>query len=268
MRLAAAAIVLALGACGNAAHSIDHPVTTPVVTRVSHLADLAWLEGTWHSPMLDSHWQNVDGALYGIALNDRGFEVNIIDDSDDEGRPAPITLLALENGNNPMRFALRTATPEVIELADAKQRVVRVVKTPTGWRGEFYDQPGRHPMVTAMRPGTLGDGREVEDADRAFDADTAAHGAGGWVAHFADGGAMWRGGARIEGAAMRDAIAATLAKGALHWTPIASGMRGEVGYTLGTWTLAQAHGSYATIWRKQADGSWKVVFDIGRPGDR
>jgi ketosteroid isomerase-like protein len=265
MRVAAAIV---LGACGNAAHPVDHAVKTPVVTHVSQLADLAWLEGTWHSPTLDSHWQIVDGALYGIALNDAGFEVNVIDDSDEDGKPAPVTLLSLVNGTDPMRFALRKATPDVIELADAQQRVVRVVKTPTGWRGEFTDQPGRHPIVFVMQAGTLADGRALADADRAFGDDTAARGADGWVAHFADGGAMWRGGKRIEAAAMREAIAATLAKGQLRWTPIASGVRGDVGFTLGTYTFGSLHGSYATIWRKQSDGSWKVVFDIGRPGDR
>ncbi len=45
---------------------------------------------------------------------------------------------------------------------------------------------------------------------------------------------------------------------------------GDLGYTLGTFTLtaddaegnpASREGKYATIWRKQADGSWKVVAD-------
>ncbi len=264
----AAAIAIALGACGNAAHPVDHALTTPVVTNVSHLSDLAWLEGTWHSAMLDSHWQLVDGALYGIALNDAGFEVNIIDDSDDDGRPAPITLLAIENGNDPMRFALRTATPELIELVDDRRRVVRVVKTATGWRGEFTDQPGRHPIVFAMQPGSLGDGKQLEATDVAFAASTAARGADGWMEHVAPGGVIWRGGRRIERAEMHDVLAKTLEHGGLTWAPIASGIRGDLGFTLGHYSYRDRNGSYATIWRKQPDGTWKVVFDIGRPGDR
>jgi len=49
---------------------------------------------------------------------------------------------------------------------------------------------------------------------------------------------------------------------------------GDLGYTLGTWQSTHynakgqgqvATGKYVTIWRKQADGSWKVVFDGGNP---
>ena len=47
-----------------------------------------------------------------------------------------------------------------------------------------------------------------------------------------------------------------------------------LGYTLGTWQSTHYNeagkgqvttGKYVTIWRKQADGSWKVVFDGGNP---
>ena len=46
---------------------------------------------------------------------------------------------------------------------------------------------------------------------------------------------------------------------------------GDVGYSHGTYRLAmkgpkgediQDHGNYVTIWKKQADGKWKVVEDI------
>ena len=49
---------------------------------------------------------------------------------------------------------------------------------------------------------------------------------------------------------------------------------GDLGYTLGTWQSTHYNeagkgqvttGKYVTIWRKQADGSWKVVFDGGNP---
>jgi ketosteroid isomerase-like protein len=47
---------------------------------------------------------------------------------------------------------------------------------------------------------------------------------------------------------------------------------GDVGYTVGTWERQPPPGSgqtnltrgnYLTVWRKQDDGSWKVVFDTG-----
>jgi ketosteroid isomerase-like protein len=42
---------------------------------------------------------------------------------------------------------------------------------------------------------------------------------------------------------------------------------GDLGYTIGRWEFTgaegSARGSYVTIWRRQPDGSWKVVVDIG-----
>src|SRR5262245_47902878 len=255
--------LLALIGCSSASPS-------PAAPRAPKLDDLAWLAGTWHSDMLDSHWEMVAGTLYGVALNDGGFEVNLIGVNDDDGKPTPVTLVALENGRDPSRFELVSATPQKIELADAQRRVVRVTKDGAGWRGEFVDQPPRHPIVFVMKPGSLDAARQLQDADRAFAADTAKDGADGWARWFAADGAMWRK-QRIEGAAIREAMVGPLAKGTLAWTPLSSGARGDFGYTLGTFTFAftgqppREHGSYCTIWKKQADGSWKVVFDIGRP---
>jgi ketosteroid isomerase-like protein len=47
--------------------------------------------------------------------------------------------------------------------------------------------------------------------------------------------------------------------------------RGELAYSTGTYTLSfndpagkgvTDRGKYATVWRKQGDGSWKVVIDV------
>ena len=47
---------------------------------------------------------------------------------------------------------------------------------------------------------------------------------------------------------------------------------GDIGYTYGTYEMTMNdakgkpvtdHGKYATIWKKQADGKWKVAVDIG-----
>lgn len=59
----------------------------------------------------------------------------------------------------------------------------------------------------------------------------------------------------------------------LHWQAISveAARSGELAYSRGTYELnftdpkgkpATDHGKYATVWRKQADGSWKVVLDI------
>ena len=54
----------------------------------------------------------------------------------------------------------------------------------------------------------------------------------------------------------------------LQFTPARAvvGKGGDVGYTTGTYTFAMAgtreSGKYVTIWKKQADGQWKVAEDI------
>jgi ketosteroid isomerase-like protein len=45
----------------------------------------------------------------------------------------------------------------------------------------------------------------------------------------------------------------------------------DLAYTVGTWQVSKkenpeevlATGKYVTVWRKQKDGSWKAVADIG-----
>ena len=60
----------------------------------------------------------------------------------------------------------------------------------------------------------------------------------------------------------------------LSWTPMKGEVigAGDVGYTTGRSVFRQKgadgkvterRGQYVTIWKKQADGSWKVVFDTG-----
>jgi len=60
----------------------------------------------------------------------------------------------------------------------------------------------------------------------------------------------------------------------LTWTPVHADMAasGDLGYTYGTYEFRSKdkdgkptveHGKYASIWKKQKDGSWKVVMDMG-----
>lgn len=60
----------------------------------------------------------------------------------------------------------------------------------------------------------------------------------------------------------------------LSWTPTKGEVigAGDVGYTTGrsvfrqkdaSGKVTERRGQYVTIWRKQPDGSWKVVFDTG-----
>src|SRR2546423_7052569 len=60
----------------------------------------------------------------------------------------------------------------------------------------------------------------------------------------------------------------------LTWTPVGADISasGDLGYTYGTYEFSTKdkagktvvdHGKYTSIWKKQSDGSWKVVLDMG-----
>ncbi|HZI66548.1 MAG TPA: DUF4440 domain-containing protein [Thermoanaerobaculia bacterium] len=63
----------------------------------------------------------------------------------------------------------------------------------------------------------------------------------------------------------------------LKWQPdeVHVSASGDLGYSIGTYDRmsrdpsgkpASARGTYVSIWRKQADGKWRAVLDIGTPG--
>ncbi|MBK7874713.1 MAG: DUF4440 domain-containing protein [Planctomycetes bacterium] len=116
-------------------------------------------------------------------------------------------------------------------------------------------------------------------ADRAFAADTEARRLDGWLAAFdAHGSQVDEAFRPITG---RDAITAHMGPffadlaNELTWTPddarVSEG--GKLGTTTGRWKLARreqdgretvlATGRYFDVWRKQADGSWKLLYDVG-----
>jgi ketosteroid isomerase-like protein len=64
----------------------------------------------------------------------------------------------------------------------------------------------------------------------------------------------------------------------LSWEPEFAeiSLAGDLGYTIGryeSWAVAQSGdtltstGRYVTIWRKDAEGEWKAVLDIGSPAE-
>jgi hypothetical protein len=83
-------------------------------------------------------------------------------------------------------------------------------------------------------------------------------------------GGMIRNVRRVEYAAIAEFMTPTLSSGRLDWVPIASGKSGELGFTVGKGAFTGARpedGSrvtYVTIWRRQPDGAWKVLFDTSR----
>jgi ketosteroid isomerase-like protein/mannose-6-phosphate isomerase-like protein (cupin superfamily) len=87
---------------------------------------------------------------------------------------------------------------------------------------------------------------------------------------FADGGAMHpQGMPTVTGRANIEKMFAEMANApgsSLQWTPTKAEVGGDVGYTVGTYQSSMngvaEKGKYVTAWKKQADGSWKVMDDI------
>jgi ketosteroid isomerase-like protein len=63
----------------------------------------------------------------------------------------------------------------------------------------------------------------------------------------------------------------------LTWTPVGADISaaGDLGYTYGNYEFTSKdkggktvvdHGKYTSIWKKQGQGSWKVVLDMGNAG--
>jgi len=115
-------------------------------------------------------------------------------------------------------------------------------------------------------------------ADRDFAKATVAKRLEGWMSFMAPNAVLLR----AEPLVGLEQIKAGMAKDfdspgfQLTWEPAKAEFvgNGPVGYTIGRYEAKftgddgkpqTSHGSYMTTWRKQKDGSWKVVADIGSP---
>jgi uncharacterized protein (TIGR02246 family) len=117
----------------------------------------------------------------------------------------------------------------------------------------------------------------LRDADANWSKAAAAKNAEGFASFFVpDGVLLPPNGAPVSG---REAIAKwagemTAAPGfAVSWEPTKAeaARSGDLGYTMGTYELTvndakgkpvTDRGKYVSVWKKQADGSWKVAADI------
>jgi ketosteroid isomerase-like protein len=125
---------------------------------------------------------------------------------------------------------------------------------------------------STVKPGKM----QLYDLEARFAKDVLERGGAGFAAWFADDGvALGNGAAPLIG---RVAIAKSAnwspKNYQLTWTPTDAvmGPSGDMGYT---WGHFEGHskdangnpvvtsGRYMTIWRKEPDGSWKVVLDAG-----
>ena len=130
-----------------------------------------------------------------------------------------------------------------------------------------------NPLVdTTMNPGKM----LLFDLEARFARDVAARGGAAFADWFApDGVTLGNGAAPVVGkVAIAKATTWKPQQYQLTWTPTDAvmGPSGDMGYT---WGHFEGHskdangnpvttsGRYITIWRKQADGSWKVALDAG-----
>jgi ketosteroid isomerase-like protein len=107
-----------------------------------------------------------------------------------------------------------------------------------------------------------------------FAKDVAEHGHDAFVAHFAEDGVELEAGGGIKTKVEMLKDSPWPADLSLAWTPVKAEMAGsgDLGYTYGNYVLKSKdkegklvteYGKYTSIWKKQKDGSWKVVVDMG-----
>jgi ketosteroid isomerase-like protein len=120
---------------------------------------------------------------------------------------------------------------------------------------------------------------ELMRADEVFAETVGSEGLPEWGSFFsAEGAVIQEGAGEIRGveAIQASADAAAGAITSFSWSPeraeVSEG--GDLGYTVGTFRTTAMRpdsvemvttGMYVSIWRRQADGSWKVEMDLGNP---
>ncbi len=134
-------------------------------------------------------------------------------------------------------------------------------------------QESPNPLTdTTMAPGKM----LLFDLEARFAKDVLARGGAGFADWFADDGvALGNGAAPLIGKVAIAKSATWLAKDyQLSWTPTDAmmGPSGDMGYTWGHYegrskdangNPVLTSGRFITVWRRQPDGTWKVVLDAG-----
>ena len=214
------------------------------------------MDGSWHGAQLDEFVVPIAGVRWIVALHGLGFQVTELD-----GKSA----LSLPEGKNPISLTLASSGPAKVEFGGDDH--LRYARTGDTLHGEFQHGDAE-PQGFDLARVPEARSPELEAVELAFAADSKAHGADAWMRVVSPRGALWRSGKRIEGEAVRAAVAPMLAGGTLTWAPVTSGVRGDFGFTAGTYDYAtptgtHATGSYCTIWVRDDGGGWKLLFDLG-----
>jgi ketosteroid isomerase-like protein len=127
-------------------------------------------------------------------------------------------------------------------------------------------------LDSTMKPGKM----LLFDLEARFAKDVREHGGAAFAEWFADDGVVLGNGATpvVGKVAIAKSAAWSPKDYQLTWTPTdaAMGPSGDMGYTWGHFeghskdangNPVSTSGRYMTIWRKQPDGTWKVILDAG-----
>jgi ketosteroid isomerase-like protein len=122
------------------------------------------------------------------------------------------------------------------------------------------------PAASAARPAPVS---EVVEAERAFARAAQSEGVNAAFVHYsAPDSLVFQPGPKRA----KEALAANpIPPLPLNWWPVYAGIAasGDLGFTTGPFVAGsgerKGHGWYFTIWRRQADGSWRWVLDHGPP---
>ena len=140
--------------------------------------------------------------------------------------------------------------------------------------------PGKPVIGGQTCGGAVADVLALLTADQAFNDATAARGLEGFLSFLADDVATLRPDRPVLTGkkALAEAWSPLLTNPVLsiRWKPLTGSIStgGDLGYTIGGYEITRSDdqgkritgtGKYLTIWRRQADGSWKVAFDSGVP---
>lgn len=261
------------------------PFEAPEAEIHGDVADLAWLVGRWTTDAddVEDDWYPAGDALFGASFQVNsgrtstwGVRIVARDEQDHlvlrdmpEGA-APTPFVRSASADRAIRFTNPSNSfPKSISLARRDAGEVSRLGTRLADDKRSLERPML--LISSERAPAL------EQADLAFAAAVDARGTDAWVEVFDPEGGMESQGKRVQGAeAIRAAMAPLLSDRSrrLQWAPQWSGLSpaGDVGFTIGAWALRNhadgawqtaATGSYVTLWRRQPDGSWKVLFDAG-----
>ena len=130
-------------------------------------------------------------------------------------------------------------------------------------------------VLALTSPASQSDEEAIKWADSQCSAASATRGVEGMLSCFADDSvSLAKEGTPVQGkAAIREALRKTFEVGVLTWKPLRAeaARSGDLGYSYGTYEFKGTKdgkpvtdaGKYTSVWKKQKDGQWKIIVDVG-----